>query len=156
MTAGKRCERGNAAVEFALSSTVLILSFAGAFQFGFGFYRYNMLESAVANGAKYASVRTYRCLRGETDVAKIRASVKNMVVYGTPTPTASTRPVMPGLDPGFISVQYTVDALQVPESVRVGIQTFTIDAVFKQFTFTGKPYVTFPYLGRYAPQESEP
>jgi Flp pilus assembly protein TadG len=151
-----KSQRGNSLVEFALSSSVLILSYTGAFQFGFGFYRYNVLESAVSNGAKYASTRTYRCLAGSTDITKVKTSIQNVVVYGTPSPGSDSTSVIPGLQAANISVEYALNAQQLPQSVTVRVQSFTIDAVFKTITLTNKPYAAFPFVGRYAPEESEP
>lgn len=150
----KRC-RGNSLVEFALSSTIFILSFSGAFQFGYGFYRYNQLQSAVAGGARYASLKTYRTLRGQLDVNANKTAVANVVVYGTPTAAGNAAPAIPGLSTGAVDVTYTLSPAGIPTSVKVSMQSMTIDAVFKQFTLTGKPHVTFPYMGRYAPNEAE-
>jgi hypothetical protein len=36
------------------------------------------------------------------------------------------------------------------------VNEFKVDAIFRQFTFQGKPAVSYPFLGRYAPNESEP
>jgi Flp pilus assembly protein TadG len=152
----RRSERGNSLVEFAVTSSTLILAFSGAFQFGFAFYRYNMLESGVNAGARYASTRTYRCALGDTDVNANKTAVRNVVVYGTPAPNPNTPPVIPGLSGGAIEVNYTLSSTGVPVSVTVGLRSMNIDAVFTTFTLTGKPYVTFPFMGRYAPNESEP
>lgn len=152
----RKGRRGNSLVEFALSSSLLIVSFSAAFQFGFAFYRYNVLESAVSAGARYASLRTYRRLAGASDIEKVKAAVRNMVVYGTPAPDGTATPVIPGLAANAVQVTYSESATGVPMSVTVRISTLAIDAVFKQFTLTGKPVATFPFLGRYAPQESEP
>ena len=45
-------------VEFALGSSLLVAAFTGTFQFGYTFYVYNNIETAVNNGAKYAALRT--------------------------------------------------------------------------------------------------
>lgn len=150
----QRC-RGNSLIEFALSSTIFILSFSGAFQFGYGFYRYNQLQSAVANGARYASMKTYRSLR-QPDVDRNKAAVANVVVYGTPSPAINATPVVPGLSTNLVDVTYTLSSEGVPTQVKVGMNSIVIDAVFKQFTLTGKPHATFPFMGRYAPNETEP
>ncbi len=59
MRLGRRAERGNAMIEFALSFGLLFAVFSGVFQFGYALYVYNSLESAVRAGARYASQRTY-------------------------------------------------------------------------------------------------
>jgi Flp pilus assembly protein TadG len=151
-----RSKRGNAILEFALSASVLIPCVAGTFQFGYGMYTYNRLQNAVDDGGRYASMRTYRCLAGATDVAKVQLAVKNVAVYGTTSPTASSVPVVNGFGTDKVNVQYTLTSSGVPTSVTVNVSSFTIDTIFTSYTITAKPVVTFSYLGRYAPQESEP
>jgi hypothetical protein len=43
----------------ALATGILVPAFTGTFQFGYTFYVYNNLESAVRGGARYASMRNY-------------------------------------------------------------------------------------------------
>jgi Flp pilus assembly protein TadG len=150
-----RSKKGNAMLEFALSAGVLIPILAGTFQFGFGLYTYNRLQSAVDDGGRYAAVRTYRTLAGATDTDKINLAIKNVVVYGTPSPTDTSVPVTSGLGTGNVNVNFTL-ASGLPTSVTVNISSFAIDTIFTSYTLTGKPVVTFPYIGRYAPEESEP
>jgi hypothetical protein len=40
--------------------------------------------------------------------------------------------------------------------VNVAVGGYTVDAVFGIFHFTGRPAVEYPFVGRYAPAESEP
>ena len=47
-------------IELALSAGVMIACLAGTFQFGYTFYIYDELVSAVGNGARYARMRSYR------------------------------------------------------------------------------------------------
>jgi Flp pilus assembly protein TadG len=150
-----RSRKGNAMVEFALSAGVLIPVLAGTFQFGYSLYTYNRLQSAVDNGGRYGSMRTYRTLLGTTDTDKVKLAIKNVVVYGTPSPTNSSVPAVNGLGTGNVDVTFTMSS-GLPVSVTVKISSFTIDAVITSYTLTGKPVVTFPYLGRYASEESEP
>jgi Flp pilus assembly protein TadG len=143
-------------VEFALACAVLIPALAGAFQFGYTFYTYNLLQSAVSNGGRYAMGRTYRCLSGSIDVTKIKTAVKNMTVYGSPTTSDNSAPLVRGLTPAAIDVAYTLNAQQIPTAVTVSVNTFRVNAIFQNYTFTGKPKLTVPYIGRYAAEESEP
>jgi len=39
--------------------------------------------------------------------------------------------------------------------VDVSIADYTVDAAFGMFRFTGRPAVEYPFVGRYAPSESE-
>jgi len=143
-------------VEFALASAILIPAMAGSFQFGHTFYTYNLLQSAVANGGRYAAFRTYRCQAGATDVTKVKTAIQNMTVYGSPTAPSGSVPVVKGLTPSAINVTFTLNAQQIPTAVTVSVSSFQVDSVFKKYTFTGKPKYQVPYLGRYAANESEP
>ena len=149
----RSARRGSAVIEFALSAAVLIPCLAGTFQFGYGLYSYNRLESAVDQGGRYAALRTYRSGAGATDTNKVKLAVKNTVVYGTPSPNNGAGPMITGLSTANVNV--TSNAA-VPSAVTVSISNFTVNTIFTSYTFTGKPSVTYPFLGRYAPSESEP
>ena len=58
--------------------------------------------TAVGNGARYAAQRTYRAA-SDADLEKARAAIRNMVVYGDPSPTDSA-PVVPNLNPDQVEV----------------------------------------------------
>ena len=89
-----RSRRGSAFIEFALAATVLIPIFLGTFQFGYGFYVYNLMSSQVRAGARYASLRTYRCGNASSMTA-FTTAVKNVVRFGNPTGTGTV--IEPGL-----------------------------------------------------------
>jgi len=147
MIAGRRGRRGNALVEFALSFGLLFAVFAGVFQFGYVYYVYNTLESAVRGGARYASLRVYDSATSTPSSAYLTA-VRNMVVYGNPS--ASGQALAPGLTPENVSL--TVDMEKnVPTRITVAISNYTVSAVVQSFTLAGKPKVTFPFTGRFAP-----
>lgn len=148
--------RGNAFIEFALAAGLLLPVMMGTFQFGYTFYTYNLLQSAVSNGGRYAAYRTYRSASGQTDVNKFRLAVQNMTVYGSPYPASNSVAVVKGLKPADIDVLFTLTATQIPTGVTVRVNSYTVDGVFGKYTFTGYPTFTMPYLGRYAPEESEP
>jgi len=128
----------------------------GTFQFGYTTYTYNLLQSAVSNGGRYAAFRTYRCLAGSTDINKVKAAIKNVAVYGSPTVPGDPVPVVKGLTPAAINVSFTLNANQIPTAVTVSVNSFVVRAIFHNYTFTGKPTFTAPYVGRYAAEESEP
>ena len=155
MTIGRKRQGGNAILEFAIASALLFPLMAGTFQFGYTFYAYNLLQSAVANGGRYAAYRTYRCLAGSTDITKVQTAIKNMTVYASPDAPAGSLPVVTGLTPAAIDVSFTLNAQQIPTAVTVSVNSFTVHSVFQNYTFTGKPKCTIPFLGRYAPEESE-
>ena len=69
-------------LELAICAGVMVSCLAGTVQFGYTFYVYNQLVTAVGNGGRYAAMRTYR-----GDQEKARSAIQNMVVYGDARPT---------------------------------------------------------------------
>lgn len=147
MRLDRRGERGNAMIEFALSFSLLFAVFSGVFQFGYAFYVYNSLESAVRSGVRYASLRTYDSATA-TPSSTYLTAVQNMVVYGDPAGAGQS--VARGLTPANVTVTVTMTN-NVPALVAVGITGYTINGVLRSFTLTSKPKATFPYMGRFAP-----
>ncbi len=140
-------ERGHAMLELAASAGLMIAFVSGTFQFGYAFYAYNQLLTAVGNGGRYAAMRT------PGDLEKTNQAIRNMVVYGDAQPVEGAQPVVANLTPNQVEVQWTMNESGAPAYVRVSIRQFTVNAVFKSFTFTGKPSVEFPSAGR--PSESK-
>lgn len=150
----KTRERGHAMLELAVSSAVMISCLAGTFQFGYTFYVYNQLVTAVGNGGRYAAMRTYRAASA-TDIEKGAQAIRNMVVYGDAQPAPDAQPIAASLTPAQVDVNWVTDGKGAPSAVNVSIREYKVDAVFKTFMFSGRPGVEFPYVGRYAPSEHE-
>ncbi len=156
-----RSRSGNAMVKFALASLVLIPVFVGTFQFGYTFYAYNLLCTQIRAGARYASMRTFG--GSSSSITAFQTATKNMVVYGNPSPGQSPTSIVPGLSIDQIDVTVkaadgvtSADSTHVPATVTVATSSgtpFTIDGVFKTFTFSGHPSLQFPYNGQYEPAE---
>lgn len=150
--------RGNALIEFALAATVLVPIFIGTFQFGYAFYVYNLMSSQTRAGARYASLRTYRC-GSAASMTAFTTAVKNVVRFGNPSGTGTV--IEPGLQDNQISVIIKdasgndADSTHTPSYVVVNASNYTVDAVIVTFNFNGKPKVTMPYIGQYAPSETE-
>ena len=53
-------QSGHAMIELAVSAAVMVTCIAGTFQFGYTFYVYNQLVTAVGNGGRYAAVRPWQ------------------------------------------------------------------------------------------------
>ena len=155
MKPAARSQKGHAMLELAVSAGVMVTFLAGTFQFGYTFYIYNQLVTAVGNGARYAAQRTYRAA-SEQDVERGSAAIRNMVVYGDAQPDPDAAPVVPNLKPEQVTVNWVLTGDGAPAAVDVTIHDFTVDAVFRSFHLDGRPSVEFPYVGRYAPAESEP
>ena len=138
-------------VELGLALSLLTLGLAGTWQFGYSFYTYNTLQSTIRNGARYASLTEYD--GGSGNGTSFSARVKNVTVYGKPTPGTNDRPVVSGLTPSAIQVVTVRDTSGVPSRVTVQIQSFSLSTGlsgrFGGFTLQGKPSSTFDYVGRY-------
>lgn len=143
-------ERGSVMVEFTLSLLVLIPLFLGGWAFGYTFYQYARLESAVRAGARYASTLNYNSASA-TPSAAFLSAVQNMTVYGDPNANPSTAtPLVSGLTTGNVNlnVGFTNSA---PSSMTVSITGFNVLTYFGTTTLSGKPYVWFPYVGYWTP-----
>jgi hypothetical protein len=142
-------------LELAISAGGMVSCLVGTFQFGYTFYTYNQLVTAVGNGARYAAQRTYRTGTGQ-DAERGNAAIRNMVVYGDAQPSSGAAPVVPKLTPAEVEVRWALAGDGAPLSVNVAIKGYTMDAIFRSYSFDGRPSVEFPYVGRYAPGEREP
>jgi Flp pilus assembly protein TadG len=142
-------------LELAIAAGVMLTCLAGTFQFGYTFYVYNQLVTAVGNGARYAAQRSYRTASA-ADIDRGNAAIRNMVVYGDAQPSNDVAPVVAGLKPEQVKIEWIGKEGRAPDAVDVSIHDYTVNAIFRAFTFDGKPFVEFPYIGRYAPAEREP
>jgi hypothetical protein len=140
-TIKNKSERGNALLEFALGWSILWALFAGIYQFGYSFYVYNTVLTSVANAAELGSKMTYDTASPTT----YSDALKNMVVYGSTT--AGTTPIVRGLATSNVTVTVNL-AGTIPTDVTITINNFTIDAVFTNFTFNGKPRATTVFMGQ--------
>jgi Flp pilus assembly protein TadG len=152
---GRKRQRGHAIIELAVSIAVMVGCLAGTFQFGYTFYIYNQLVTAVGNGGRYAAMRTYRA-SAPSDIETARAAIRNMVAYGDTRPAPDALPQVANLKPEQVQVQWVMDEAGKPALVNVSITDYTVDAAFGMFRFTGKPAVEYPFVGRFAPTEREP
>ena len=142
-----KTQSGSALVEFALSCSVLLPLFAGTFQVGYALYNYNKLETAVRDGARYASLISYAS-RTSTPPSSYSTAVKNMVVYGSST--GGTTPVVPNLTTSNVTLAVTMNN-DVPNFVSVAVNNYPIFSIFRTVLLRGKPKVSFKYVGRFAP-----
>jgi len=149
-------ERGHAMLELAVCAGVMVSFLAGTFQFGYTFYIYNQLVTAAGNGGRYAAMRAYRSAT-QQDIERGAAAIRNMVVYGDTQPGLGAEAVVPNLTPEQVDVRWVPgDPGAAPSAVDVSIHQYTVDGVFRAFTFSGRPSVEFPFVGRFAPSEHEP
>jgi Flp pilus assembly protein TadG len=151
---GRRAKRGSTMVEFAVSAPIALLALAGTFQFGYAFYVYNQLQLSVRGGVRYASLMDYKGTSSAC-VAATQNTVKNVVVFGNPSPAAGATPVVRGLATSKVNVSFNPDTSGVPTIVTVSATGFNVDGLFTTFTFNGKPFASVPYVGRYSPVECQ-
>ena len=143
MTSSRSRRRGNVMMEFGLAFPLLFLFLSGMYQFGYAFFVYNQLQSAVRTGARYAATTDFDGTAGSS----FKSRVQNVVVYGVPT--GGSTPVVKGLTTSKVSVTWLGDAMSIPQTVTVGISDFSFYAVFRTFTLSDKPKATFIYMGQY-------
>jgi Flp pilus assembly protein TadG len=136
----KNSERGNALLEFAVGWTVLWFVFAGVYQFGYAFYVYNVLLTAVANAAELGSKITY----DTSTPATFQTKLQNMVVYGDET--TGVKPIVPGLTTSNVTV--TAKPTDFPTDITVTVTGYTIDAFFTKFALNNKPRATVAFYGQ--------
>jgi hypothetical protein len=144
---------GSAMVEFAIGASILVTCFAGAFSYGYAFYRYNTLHNAVNAGARYAALATWDSV-STSATTSFETEVKNVVVYGNPA--GGSVPVVPGLTTSHVSLTPTTVRLggatiYTPTHMRVAINNFSVNALFRTITFNGKPTVRYRYNGLLTP-----
>ena len=60
------------------------------------------------------------------------------------------------LTPAQVEVRWELSGDGAPLNVNVSIKGYTMDAIYRSYTFNGRPSVQFPYVGKFAPTESEP
>jgi Flp pilus assembly protein TadG len=140
-TIKNRSERGNALLEFALGFSLLWTLFAGIYQFGYSFYVYNTVLTSVANAAELGSKMTY----DTANPSAFTTALQNMVIYGNTT--AGTRSIVPGLSTSNVTVGVNPQG-NMPTDITITINNFTINALFANFTFNGKPRATAVYMGQ--------
>src|SRR5579862_1881564 len=142
----RRSERGNAVIEFALAWSLLWVLFAGVYQYGYSFYVYNRLMTAVANAAELGSKINY-------DIANPGAFttiLQNMVLYGDEI--AGSTPIVSGLTAAHVNVSVTTTGTSsTPSDVTITIGSvaapFPINGFFGTISLTGKPRATVKYFG---------
>jgi Flp pilus assembly protein TadG len=146
----RRNQSGHAILELAICAAMMVSCLAGTFQFGYTFYVYNLLVASVGNGGRYAATRTYHG-GSEQQIEQDRQAIRNMVVYGDAQPASDATPVTPKLTTEQVDVRWVFDQSSdkkgPPTAVNVSIREYSVDAVFKTFTFMGRPGVEFPYIG---------
>ena len=93
----RRKERGAALVEFAIGATVFLTAMFAVIECGLLLWTHNALTDAARRGARYAVMHP----QGKA------GEVQNVVIYGEPSPGADERPLVAGLTPDKVKVNYS-------------------------------------------------
>jgi Flp pilus assembly protein TadG len=136
-------------VELVLSLSFLTALFLGTWEYGYTFYLYAELEQAVRTGARYASLQPYHS-GNSTPTPDYVTAVKNVVVYGNPSPPQGALPVAANL--GAKNVQLSVTFTNnVPTAVSVYLTGYSISTYLGTWPLNNKPLSWFPYAGMFGP-----
>ena len=145
----RRDDRGVQLVELAIVLPVLFVLCAGVVEFGRYFYEYTTAAKGARAGARYLASKS------ATSVGtNWQANAKNLVVYGNTA--GSGTPILPGLSPANVDVQYSGGVAAVPDMVKISIVNYKHQPVFDIGTLLKipslslnvnvKPSVTMRYL----------
>jgi Flp pilus assembly protein TadG len=88
-------ERGATFVEMAIGAAVFLTAMFGVIEFGRLLWTQNALTDAVRRGARYAALNTQNV-----------NNIKNVVVYGVPSPPGGATPVVSNLTTSNVTVSY--------------------------------------------------
>jgi len=142
-----KANRGSALVEFALAFSLLGPLLICTFKFGYGFYQYNKLETAVRSAARYGALRSYDS-NNSTPSTSYNNAVKNVALYGDPTGGSAT--VVPSITAENLTVTITF-VNDVPATVKVAIKNYNLSSITGKWLLIDKPFAVFRYTGRFAP-----
>ncbi len=98
----KNRETGLAALEFIICLPVLLMLLVLLIDVSRAFIQYTEINKALQNGARYAVSETYGTLNFGSIADE--GLIKNMVVYGMPTPSQDARKVIKYIDTADIIV----------------------------------------------------
>src|SRR5215510_13745263 len=90
----KNNERGTALVELAIGAAVFFTVIFAVLEFSRLLWTHNALADAARQGARYAAINCSSSI----------AQVKNVVVYGVPSPANGAKPVIYGMTTGKVTV----------------------------------------------------
>ena len=120
-----KSERGTALVEFALTASFFLMMIMAIVSGGHLFFTHNAMVESTRRGARYAATlakpATEFCVNNSTTVTP----VKNMVLYGTPTPAVGATPLVNNLTAENITVCYSNDFGVAQGTVSVKIENYS-------------------------------
>jgi hypothetical protein len=116
--------------------------FSGVYGFGYSFYVYNRLLTAVVDAAALGAKLDY----DTSDPAAYSTALQNMVLYGDTV--AGTAVVVPGLTATQVVVTVSLDSASIPRDVTIAIRGYSINAISFRIPLTDKPGATMRFSGK--------
>jgi hypothetical protein len=137
-----KSRRGSALIEFALGLVVLAPVLIGLTRLIVTAYVLSEMQSAVRQGAEFASQQPFGF---EEPGPEVKDRIRNVVLYGTPD--RGERPRIPGLLPDSVRIT-VVRRGGLPQQVSVSIGDYRAPGGAVQIQ--QGPRSSFPYRGRIA------
>ena len=129
-TIKQKKQTGLAIVEFIVALPILLMLTVLVIDVCRAFIQYTEVNKALQNGARYAVVDTYGTLT--FDAIADETSIKNVVVYGSPT--ASTTPIIDHISVGDI----TITQPTLANKVVTLSATYNYVPIFSSLPFSGQ------------------
>lgn len=148
LTRFRHDEQGVQLLELAIVLPILLMLFAGVAEFGRYFYEYSTLAKGARLGARYLASKSV------TSGTDWEGPAKSLVVYGNTAGTGD--PILPGLLPENVDIQYAGGPAGLPDTVTVRIINYQHESLFDLGGFVNsdslslnvdvKPSVTMRFL----------
>ena len=122
LTRFSRDEQGVQLLELAIVLPIMLLLFAGVAEFGRYFYEYTTLAKGARAGARYLASKSV------TSGTDWQGPAKALVVYGNTAGTGD--PILPGLEPDNVDIQYAGGPAGLPDTVTVKIINYQHESLF--------------------------
>ena len=143
-------ESGVATIEFAITSSFLLMMLMGVFASGYLFWVHNALVEATRRGARYAATQCKQdevgCPNSDVSLQRIR----NVTLYGNADGTGYK--LINNLQPASVIVAYSVNTAPTGElpndfgvgrgTVSVKIQNYNFNFILSAVPITMPPYQT--------------
>ena len=114
-------ERGVQLLEVAIVIPILLVLFGAVAEFGRYFYEYTTAAKAARVGARFLANKSV------TSGVDYATPAKNLVVYGNVAGTGT--PVLSGLAPANVDIQYIGGPSGLPELVKVSIVNYQHESI---------------------------
>jgi Flp pilus assembly protein TadG len=135
-------EHGTATVEFALTAAFFLMMILAIVSGGHLFFTHNAMVESTRRGARYAATlakpATESCVNSSTTVTP----VKNVVLYGTPTPAVGATPLVNNLTASNVTVCYSSDFGVAQGTVSVKIENYGYKFALAPSLIQMPPYQT--------------